>query len=290
MGGGVYCSTARRTRATTSGYYSKPIEQIFTQSSIDSAMSPKDVKIRESRDTEEHPNSVAIIIGLDVTGSMGVIPHNFVKDGLPTIMGNIIERGIKDPQVLFMGVGDHKCDDAPLQVGQFESSDELLDKWLTSIYIEGNGGGNGGESYFLPWYFAAQHTSIDCFEKRQKKGMLFTIGDEPVHKSIHRDDIKRIMGSGEYADYTVFELLDKARQTYDVYHIHVNHDNEMRGHNVSVWKELLGDSLLEVDDYREIPKLIASTIAAKYGGFDDGGPINSAQPTVDSDEDEEMML
>ena len=58
-----------------------------------------------------------------------------------------------------------KCDSAPLQVGQFESSDELLDKWLTNIYFEAGGGGNGGESYALAWYFAALKTATDSMEK-----------------------------------------------------------------------------------------------------------------------------
>ena len=69
-------------------------------------------------------------------------------------MDKIIQSGIKDPQVLFLAIGDHECDTSPLQVGQFESSDELLEHWLTHVWLEGGGGGNRGESYALAWHFA----------------------------------------------------------------------------------------------------------------------------------------
>ena len=36
-----------------------------------------------------------------------------------------------------------QVDAAPLQVGQFESTAELMDQWLTWTYLEGRGGGRG---------------------------------------------------------------------------------------------------------------------------------------------------
>jgi hypothetical protein len=70
-----------------------------------------DVAIRESRDSTDHPNALPIILALDVTGSMGSIPHYLVKEGLPHLMDGIIQKGFPDPQVLFLGIGDHECDD-----------------------------------------------------------------------------------------------------------------------------------------------------------------------------------
>jgi hypothetical protein len=263
MGGGSYSYHDREIRAKSEGYYEKPKEQIFKQRSLNNAMSPMGITVREARDSEEHPHSVPIILALDVTGSMGNIPHHLVKDGLPTIMSTIIQRGIPDPQLLFLAIGDHEHDMAPLQVGQFESSDALLDKWLTSVYLEGGGGPNAGESYFLAWYFAAHHTAIDSFEKRKQKGFLFTIGDEPTLKSIPKYTIQKIMGPGQYPDNIhALSVLEKARESYHVYHIHVKETYAgSRSEFISGWRDIMKQDLVIVEHHSDIPKKIAEIVA-----------------------------
>lgn len=99
--------------------------------------------IRESRDSEEHPESLPVFIALDETGSMGSIPDKMIRDYLPKLMDSIIDSiGVKHPQILFMGVGDHECDYCPCQVGQFESSTVAINQCLSKIYLEGRGGGS----------------------------------------------------------------------------------------------------------------------------------------------------
>ena len=149
MGGGTYSHSAREERSAFMGYATNSLYENFKSKAVTHEMKTVGLDFRESRDSEEHPTSVAIIVALDVTGSMGSVPQHLVVDGLPAMMDKIIKTGLADPQVLFMGIGDHECDRSPLQVGQFESSDELLDKWLTDTYLEGGGGGNRGESYML---------------------------------------------------------------------------------------------------------------------------------------------
>jgi hypothetical protein len=261
MGGGTYSVSNRVDRATTLGYYTSSAQEIFKQRSINNAMNPNGIVVRESRDSEEHPTSVAIILALDVTGSMGSVPHHLVKDGLPNIMGGITEKGLKDPQLLFLAIGDHECDSSPLQVGQFESSDELLDKWLTDVYLEGGGGGNAGESYLLAWYFASKHTAIDCFEKRGQKGFLFTIGDEPTLKAIPKKTLSGIMGDGQYDNYSASELLDKARERYNVYHLHIRETGAgSRQETINGWKQLMGDNLIVIDKHEDVSSAITNVI------------------------------
>jgi hypothetical protein len=239
---------------------------LFKAREVNNAMSPFGIGVRESRDSAEHPNSLAIILGLDVTGSMGSIPNFLVKEGLPAIMDKIIKGGEVDPQVLFVGVGDHECDSAPLQVGQFESSDELLDKWLKDTYLEGGGGGNNGESYSLAWYFAALHTVTDCFEKRGRKGILFTIGDEPVLEDLPKGNLKNLFGKGQFQSYSALELLDLARKTYDVYHIHVKETTSgSRQFVIDGWKQLMQDNLIVVERHKDIAKVIANTVLKHSG-------------------------
>ena len=262
MGWGHYSVEDRAERATARGYSTKSAREIFSQRSINNAMNPHGIKVRESRDSDEHPDSLSIILALDVTGSMGSIPHHLVKEGLPTIMGRIIQSGTKDPQLLFLAVGDHECDRSPLQVGQFESSDELLDKWLTDVYLEGGGGGNSGESYLLAWYFAGFHTAIDCFEKRKQKGFLFTIGDEPTLPEIPAAALKKLMGAGQQQTWSAAELLDKARQMYQVFHIHIRETSSgSRQEVMDGWKQLMGDHLLILDHHKDVSKVIPEIIA-----------------------------
>jgi hypothetical protein len=266
MGGGHYSSSRRELKAEKLGYMTAPIHETFKQRSINNAMNPHGITLRESRDSDEHPNSLAIILSLDVTGSMGSVPHHLVKEGLPHIMDSIINGGIPDPQILFVAVGDHQVDRAPLQVGQFESSDELLDKWLTDVYLEGGGGSNAGESYMLAWYFAAKHTIIDCLEKRKKKGYLFTIGDEPVLDFISFDALKEIMGPGQYQDFSALELLDEARKKYHVYHLHIKETaSGSRQHVIDEWKQLMADNLIVIQSSDHVAAAITKIVTDEEG-------------------------
>jgi hypothetical protein len=265
MGLGKYSATSRAVRADSLGYGTKSAREIFKERNMNSAMNPAGVDIRESRDSDEHPLSLSIVLGLDVTGSMGSIPHYLIKEGLPNIMASIIESGVKHPQLMFLGIGDHECDKAPLQVGQFESSDALLDHWLTSVYIEGGGGGNFGESYLLAWYFAAFHTSIDCLEKRNSKGFLFTIGDEPCLKGIKKYHLERIMGpKNEFnKDYTAMELLKKAREKYNVYHLHLEQgSNGMVESVIRSWDEM-GEDFIRIKNKKDVVNKIVEIVTTQ---------------------------
>ena len=51
-----------------SGSYSN--QDMFKSRELDPALDPKNV-VRECCDTEEHPNTIPVILALDVTGSMG---------------------------------------------------------------------------------------------------------------------------------------------------------------------------------------------------------------------------
>lgn len=283
MGSGSYSVESRFTRAESLGYSTKSANEIFSERNINNAMNPFGVGIRESRDSAEHPQSFPIIIALDVTGSMGSIPHYLVKEGLPDIMGTIIKNGVPDPQVLFLGIGDHECDIAPLQVGQFESSDELLDHWLTKVYIEGGGGGNEGESYLLAWYFAGFHTEIDSFVKRHKKGILITIGDEPTLKSIPARNLKNLMGEGQYQEISSHELLEKASVQYDCFHIHIGSTRAGQIQStISGWKQLMGDNLIIASQKEDVTRIISETVIKYYGSGKQNNQIHSAEKPMET--------
>ena len=289
------------TKATASRVFKQDVER-----KIHEEMMPSKALLRESRDSETHPNSVPIIIGLDETGSMGDIPVEMVKDGLPKMVSKIIQNGVPDPQILFLGIGDHECDKAPLQVGQFESGDAELDLWLTRTWNEHGGGSNAGESYLLAWYFAAMHTVHDCNEKRDQKGLLFTIGDEPNLKHLPKSAIKEIMGNNPQSSYTDVELLELAQKTYDVYHIIVNHSYGAE-RSKNYWEGMLGQNCIMITDYSKIGDTIANIVLSNVNArvlstpksnkpvietvdLVDGGEVYpTSKPTVESSKEEEIL-
>ena len=281
MGGGNYSSMARAQAGTTQSFASAPAQENFKSSGINEGMNPVLVAKRESRDSEEHPTSIPIIIGLDVTGSMGRIPQALIGEGLPHMMDKIQAAGVEHAQVMFAAVGDAKSDSAPLQVGEFETSDKLMDHWLQKVYLEGNGGGNGGESYSLVWHFAGCYTDTDSWEKRQQKGILITIGDECCHEDFTLEGIF-VNSEGDYP-VSSLDALHSAQEYYHVYHINVS-DSPGWGQRVdprTYWSALLGDNAIHCHS-TAIPEVIAEIVSSVYG-MTPGETDASDEPDVSQD-------
>jgi hypothetical protein len=249
----------------SASYATKSADAIFSKSAV-SDMLPVNLAVRESRDSDAHPNSVAIMVFLDDTGSMGRIPEDIIKNELGTLMNTFIDNGVPDPQVLFGAINDHHCIDTPIQVGQFESGTEELDKWLTNVSLQGGGGGQDMESYLLAWIVAGRHTSIDCFEKRNEKGFLFTIGDEKSWDSVNANSLRKIFGYEKAEDVSDAQLLEEAQRLYNVYHIHVNEASYRDDPRVlGYWKKMLGERLIVLNDYHAICATIATLVAVQHG-------------------------
>ncbi|MEL6667824.1 MAG: hypothetical protein AAFP08_02575 [Bacteroidota bacterium] len=233
---------------------------------IDPKLDPFRLRFRESRDSEEHPNSLAIAIFLDVTGSMGRIPEDLVRNQLGGLMNTMLDNDVQDPQIMFSAVGDHYSDRAPIQVGQFESSTELINDGLSRLFLEGGGGGGGTESYPLAWHSCGRHTSIDCWEKRRQKGFLFTVGDERSHHKVEAGKLMELYGYDQAKDLDEFDMLDSAREMYEVFHIHLNQGSYPNNDQIlGYWRERLGKRLVVLDDYSKLGLLMA-TIVAVFSG------------------------
>lgn len=269
MGCGTFTSRDWDSYTTSRGYTAtSTVRDMYKSTSVKSTMEPVGVTYRESCDSEEHPNSTPIILGLDVTGSMGSVLETVSKK-LNTLITEIYEREpVKDPQIMIMAFGDVECDRHPLQVSQFESDIRIAEQ-LNDVYFERGGGGNDGESYTLPWYFAARHTKIDSFEKRGKKGFLFTIGDEPYLNKISKEAIKKFVGDDIQADLTADELLTEVSRQYEVYHLMIEEGSGMRhgwGPDViKKWTNLLGQRAILVSDCTKIPEIIVSILEVASG-------------------------
>jgi hypothetical protein len=242
----------------------------------DHKMDPASIKVRESRDSDAHPRSNAIAILFDVTGSMGDIPVHFAldKDKLPSLMRLLIEHAyIEDPQIMFGAIGDGFSDEAPLQLGQFESGLEM-DDWLTKLYIEGNGGGQRCESYEMAAWWASQHVAMDCLEKRGKKGYLFTMGDEMAYAKLPKAIVKQCLGDDIESDLTFADIKAAVEEKFEWFHIYIEQgsypDGRYGEEHKAFWRKHLGERLLVLNDTKNVAELIGSTIGVCEGrGLDE---------------------
>ena len=266
MGNGIFNADAYRS--FSSSVRDKPRDEVYKSRSIHPDLDPKGVKVRESRDGPDNPRSTPIVVGLDVTGSMGILAEQIAKEGLGTLFQGILDRKpVTDPHLMFMGIGDAACDISPLQVSQFEADNRIVTQ-LTNLWLEGRGGGNDHESYDFPWYFAARHTSHDAMIKRGKRGYLFTVGDEETPEVLTRDQLRRFLGTEVQADVPARQSLEEARRLYDVFHVVIEEGNYARTALPKVekaWGELLGQHVIHLSDHRLLSQTVVSAIQVAEG-------------------------
>lgn len=231
MGGGSWTRSSFTDYATTkcmsvttdgviSGSYSN--QDMFKARRLDSALNPKNV-MRECCDSTEHPNTIPVILALDVTGSMGDAAVEVAKK-LNVVMTKLYEK-IADVEFLIMGIGDLAYDAAPIQASQFESDIRIAEQ-LDKVWFEFGGGGNNYESYTAAWYFGARHTKLDCWN-RGKRGIIITMGDELLNPYLplngRHGGLLAVTGDSLQGDVETADLYKEVTKKYDVYHLDVAH-------------------------------------------------------------------
>ena len=259
-----YRSRAANLRATgrSAFGYDEDIRAQRVAAQVHPLMDPAKLKgrRRESRDSDIHPSSNAVAVLFDVTGSMMQVPQILQKN-LQSLFNLLLDRQyLIDPAILVGGIGDATCDLAPLQVGQFESGNEIEDD-LSRLFLEGGGGGQKTESYELALYFLARKTSIDCYERRGRKGYAFLIGDEMPYKRVKRREVEHIFGDNLQADIPILDIIEEVRQKWELYYILPNLTSYYNDPQIlKCWRGLLGQNVIRRDDPAGISELIASTI------------------------------
>lgn len=242
-------------------------QELYRSRSLSPVLDPKNV-VRECCDSEEHPNTIPVILALDVTGSMGNTAVEVAKK-LNEIMTNLYEE-VSDVQFMIMGIGDLYCDEAPIQASQFESDIRIAEQ-LDKIYFEGGGGGNGYESYTAAWYFGLYHTKLDCW-KRGKKGIIITMGDEPLNPYLPHRDLTIATGDTLEADVDTGNLYNEVIEKFDVYHLGVaergNCYYRYRDRVVESFKKYFDDDHFKEVSLDNLATVIANIIIENQNGKD----------------------
>ena len=263
MGGGTWTTSSYNTSVRSLGFDSAAsickasVQEVYRSSRLDPMLNPYKV-MRECCDSEEHPATIPVILALDVTGSMGTAATTCAGK-LDDIMTTLYSK-VKDVEFLMMGIGDLAYDDAPIQASQFESDVRIFDQ-TSKIYFEGGGGGNAYESYTAAWYFGLNNTKLDCW-KRGEKGIIITMGDEPLNPYLPGYGLKEVLGCGGQ-DIDTNALYKEVTKKFDVYHIAIT-DRESsysyyKDRIKSTWGELLGNHLL-IGASNDLPRLISNII------------------------------
>lgn len=289
MGGGSYSASSFATYSASVGKSydvrtNRISGQTFEATQLKEILNPKG-KIRECCNSEEHPNTVPVILALDVTGSMGAACKE-TAEALSQIMKTLYDK-FKDVEVCVMGVGDFECDDAPLQVSQFES-DVRVAQQLDQIWMEHGGGGNNYESYTAPWVFGLYRTKLDAYDKQGRKGIIITMGDEPLNPDLPAGTVKDYLGSADganqFSSFETSKLYEDASKKFDIFHIAVDDSSSSYYRHRTKAREtfipILGDRFKE-SSINNLGKTICECIEES---------INSSRPAEHIKEDAKLQI
>ena len=269
MGWGSWTSASYNTAVRSMGFSSTTamasasVQEVYRENRLNPLLNPKNV-VRECLDTEEHPETIPVILALDVTGSMGSAA-TMCASKLDEIMKELYDK-VKDVEFLMMGIGDLACDDAPIQASQFESDIRILDQ-TTKVYFEGGGGGNSYESYTAAWYFGLHNTKLDCW-KRGKKGIIITMGDEPLNPYLPGRRLSEVLGTSTQ-DVDTEVLYKEVCEKYDVYHIAITNNscyNRYKDEIKNSWGNLLNQHLI-IATSDKLPKIISEIVAEHENNY-----------------------
>lgn len=282
MGGGTYSASNFCSYATSRGYsYDVTTNRIsghtYTERRMNKNLNPHGV-IRECCNSEEHPDTVPVILALDVTGSMGRACDE-TASAISQLMKELYDK-YKDVEIMVMGVGDFECDNAPLQVSQFESDVRVAEQ-LDQVYMEHGGGGNGWESYTAPWWFGLYKTRLDCFDKQGRKGVIITMGDEPLNPDLPAQVLQDYFGVADGEEsrsesyiYKTNALYKEASKKFDIFHIAIDdpHDCYDRYENAikRSFKPVLGENF-KVSTIADLKDTICACIDASIRNRPDSG-------------------
>ena len=269
-------SLGREYDTTTLRASVKSVQEAYKQTRLHPSLNPKGV-IRECVNNEEHPNTIPVILALDVTGSMGNACKE-VAEALGVIMVDLYKK-FKDIEICIMGIGDLAYDDAPIQISQFESDIRIAEA-LDKVWMEHGGGGNTYESYTAAWYMALRHTKLDC-HKQGRKGIIITMGDEALNPYLPQRELEAVTGDSLQDDVETPDLYEEASKKFDIFHIAVDDKSSSYKYHADSINFTFGDLLknrLKISSINNLSQTICDCVSESIQGT----PVSSG-PTITSE-------
>lgn len=306
MGGGrwdsvSYSSNVRALRSTATRLKKDYKDVAFAYSTSEEAqvnrrvhpsldpgrINKKPFKKLESRDSEEHPESNAVLLCFDVTGSNY---ENAVQaqQKLGGLM-DMLNKYLVDPQLAIAANDDFKAGQRErcVQISDFES-DNRVDNHIKNTILVRDGGGNNGESYDLVLYAAARKTILDCVEKRGKKGYLFFYADEPFMDEVDKDEVSYVYGDTIERSIPIKQIIEEAEKLYNIFIIWPENGYiEAR----EQYKKLFGkERVLTLQDPSMICELVGSVIGINEEKITDGATLTNDLVSVGASKEDAARI
>ena len=269
-------SLGREYDTTTLRASVKSVQEAYKQTRLHPSLNPKGV-VRECVNNEEHPNTIPVILALDVTGSMGNACKE-VAEALGVIMVDLYKK-FKDIEICIMGIGDLAYDDAPIQISQFESDIRIAEA-LDKVWMEHGGGGNTYESYTAAWYMGLRHTKLDC-HKQGRKGIIITMGDEALNPYLPQRELEAVTGDSLQDDVETPDLYEEVSKKFDIFHIAVDDKSSSYKYHADSINFTFGDLLkdrLKISSINNLSQTICDCVSESIQGT----PVSS-ETTVTSE-------
>lgn len=269
-------SLGREYDTTTLRASVKSVQEAYKQTRLHPSLNPRGV-VRECVNNEEHPNTIPVILALDVTGSMGNACKE-VAEALGVIMVDLYKK-FKDIEICIMGIGDLAYDDAPIQISQFESDIRIAEA-LDKVWMEHGGGGNTYESYTAAWYMGLRHTKLDC-HKQGRKGIIITMGDEALNPYLPQKELEVVTGDHLQDDVETPDLYEEASKKFDIFHIAVDDKSSSYKYHADSINFTFGDLLkdrLKISSINNLSQTICDCVSESIQGT----PV-SGETTVTSE-------
>jgi len=213
-----------------------------------------------------------LVVAVDVTGSMANWPFE-IFDRLP-LLYNTLAQYREDLEICFAAIGDAGSDRWPLQATGFAKGYDL-EQQLGALYGEG-GGGDAPESYGLFACWMESHVTTPNADHP----FLIVFGDAPMHETVPKDQIVRLLGDDPGKQGLWDRLVGKGgldalatwrrvAQRWDTWFL--RRPTGRKGDEVDQqWKQAVGaDHLFRIDDQQRAVDYAMGIVARAWGHFED---------------------
>ena len=217
--------------------------------------------------TEISIDTPTLAVVCDVTGSMGTWPAVMFSK-LPYLLHELKSYLGADAKFLVSAVGDVDGDKYPLQVYPPEATFDKTKESLTSLVIEGGGGGQTCESYEVAAAFFLAGIRV----ARDQKPVLVFIGDESPYDKVRASHLAPFGVTIE--NQSTETLFAELNNVYDVYLIHkpYGHDDVNSPTTARVkrdWTKLLPpEHLIPLDQPERVVDVLFGILAWTSGKAD----------------------